>query len=95
MVKNIVNKIIKNRVYLLIAIGILLVSLISLGSAYIQSTLSIVGNTKIYKNSWIIHFDDNITPSEDSKTPLVPAEIVDTPWEKIEFGVHLEQPGDI
>ena len=94
MVKEIVGKIIRNRVYLLIAIGILLVSFITIGKSYIQNTLSIVGNTKINKNSWIIYFDE-IEMSSDSKTALVPADIIDVAKTQIEFGVHLEKPGDL
>ena len=63
MIKKIFNGKKKISFYFII-IGILLVG-ITLGSALLSSTLKVIGNSVIKKNSWVIYFDD-IDIAEDS-----------------------------
>ncbi|MCR4580972.1 MAG: hypothetical protein K5666_00470, partial [Bacilli bacterium] len=57
MVKRVYEKL-KNKKKVIVMLMVLLGLLsITIGSALITSTLSIVGNTTFKKNSWIIYFD--------------------------------------
>ena len=95
MFTNLLHKITKNKYYLTGAICIFLLLVITLGTALLRSSLSIVGNTKINENSWVIYFDhvhdeqfnDNITPDRR-------AVIVDDEKTRIEFEVDLH-PGEL
>ena len=49
---------------------------ISMGYAYMSTSLSIIGHTEIGANSWDIHFE-NLSVSEDSVIATVPASIQD------------------
>ena len=94
MLRKVINKLTQNKYYLIGAISILLLLIISLGTAALRSTLSLVGTTRINENSWILYFDhvhdeqfpDNITP--DRK-----AIIVDQAKTRIEFTIDLK-PGE-
>ena len=56
MFHNLLNSILKKKLYLFITVFVVLVVGISLGSAILTKTLSIGGKTKI-QNNWIIYFD--------------------------------------
>ena len=93
MFKEAINKILKNKYYLIGAISILLLLVITLGTAALRSTLSIIGNNTINENTWIIYFD-GIQTVDDSITPQDGARIVDRAKTRIEFTVDLK-PGEI
>ena len=95
MLKNIVQKITKNKYYLIGAISILLLLVITLGTAALRSTLSILGTTRIKENSWVIYFDhvhdEQFNDNVDAEKHAI---IVDQKKTRIEFTVDL-QPGEV
>jgi hypothetical protein len=91
--KEIFNKIKKHKLAFLLLGFALIISLISLGTAIVSGSISINGQSKINKNSWVIYFD-HVKISEDSVEASYPAQIVDREKTQIEFAVHLDKPGD-
>ena len=92
---KILDKITKNKYYFIGAISILLLLVITLGTAAIRSTLSIVGSSKIQENSWIIYFDHvHDEQFKDNVDPEKRAVIVDNKKTRIEFTVDLK-PGEL
>ena len=69
-----------------------LLLLISIGYAYISTSLSINGNTTIAANSWSIHFA-NLSIKEGSVIATTPAAI-QTDTTNISYSVELASPGD-
>ena len=65
---------------------------ISMGYAYMSTSLSIIGHTKIGANSWDIHFE-NLSVSEDSVIATVPASIQDN-GTSVKYSAVLETTGD-
>ena len=64
---------------------------ISMGYAYMSTSLSIIGHTEIGANSWDIHFE-NLSVSEDSVIATVPASIQDN-GTSVEYSAVLETTG--
>ena len=95
MLHNLLNNILKKKLYLIITVFVVLVVGISLGSAILTKTLSIGGKTKI-DNKWIIYFDkvvlnnNSVTNDDTSKD----AKIVDFEKQNIEFSANLSSVGD-
>ncbi|MBR6073021.1 MAG: InlB B-repeat-containing protein [Bacilli bacterium] len=95
MFTKLLHDITKNKYYLIGIISVFLLLIITLGTAALRSTLSIVGTTKIQENTWEIYFDhvhdeqfnDNVTPSKH-------AVIIDNEKTQIEFTVDLK-PGEV
>ncbi len=83
----------RNKFTFFMAIVVVLLTTMSLGVAFISSTLSIIGNTTIKENSWIIYFD-NVRKSSDSVASDKDAKIVDFKKTRIEFTANLKNPGD-
>jgi len=69
-----------------------LLLLISIGYAYISTSLSINGNTTIAANTWDIHFA-NLSIKEGSVIATTPAAI-QTDTTNISYSVELASPGD-
>ena len=67
-----------------------LLLLISIGYAYISTSLSINGNTTIAANSWSIHFA-NLSIKEGSVIATTPAAI-QTDTTNISYSVELASP---
>ena len=70
MFKKIFNG--KKKVTFYIGIVAVLIVFMTLGTALLSNTLTIIGNSKIKKNSWVIYFDDidiasDSSPNEDPK----------------------------
>ena len=93
MIKNFMHKLISNKKYLFMFIVLIGLLSITIGSALISSTLSLTGNSKINKNSWVIYFD-GIRVSSDSVETDSGAHIVDREKTQIDFSVDLKNPGD-
>ena len=91
--KSMFLKLKKNKFTFFMTITIVLLIMISLGTALISSTLSIIGNTTIKENSWIIYFD-KVRKSSDSVDSDNDAKIVDFKKTRIEFTADLKNPGD-
>ena len=87
--KNLNKK--KNKLLLLI----LLVLGISVGYAFISSTISINGTAGVNKNTWNIHWDENsVEETEGSVTPKSAAVVVGEKKDNVTFNVEFELPGD-
>ena len=99
MLKNIFKGKKKLSFYIILVI-VLLVG-ITLGSALLSSTLKIIGNSTIKKNSWVIYFDD-IDIAEDSapvdssndNARISKNGVADPTKQNIEFTASLKDPGD-
>ena len=91
----------KGRIKLYVGIVALLVVFMTLGTALLSRTITIMGNSKINKNSWIIYFDD-IDIAEDSSPVEDESErakislngVADPTKQNIEFTANLRNPGD-
>ena len=95
MFKDFIHKITKNKYYLIGVISVFLLLVISLGTAALRSTLSIVGTTKIQENTWEIYFDHvHDEQFNDNVTPEKHAVIIDREKTQIEFTVDLK-PGEV
>ena len=94
MLQNWIHKLFKNKKYLMMIIVLVALLTITIGSALISSSLSVVGNTTFKKNSWIIYFD-NIHVPVDSVSTDKPADIVDMAKTRVEFRAELKRPGDL
>ena len=70
-----------------------LIFIISVGYAYLSSSLSITGSTAVSGNTWDIHFA-NVDETDESVTASTPANIDPNDNTKISFSVTLEKPGD-
>ena len=99
MIKNVFNG--KKKIsFYLILIGVILVG-ITMGSALLSSTLKVIGNSEVKKNSWVIYFDD-IDIAEDSapnsnsndNASISVNGVADPTKQNIEFTAHLNDPGD-
>lgn len=66
---------------------------ISVGFAYLTTTLNINGSTLIRGNSWDVHFE-NITITDGSVTATSEPEIESETNTNIHYTVDLERPGD-
>ena len=91
--KKILLKIKQNKFLFVTSIALILMLTLTLGSAILSNTLSIIGNTKIKENSWIIYFTD-VRVSTDSVEAEKEAKIVDYAKTRIEFTANLKNPGD-
>ena len=90
------KSIFKNKKILYPIIVLCLALCLTLGYSFLKTTLTINGNTKISKNSWVIYFD-NVSIASDSVHNEDPAkEAIITNQEKtnIEFTANLNNPGD-
>ena len=65
---------------------------ISVGYAYLNSTLSIMGHTELSANTWNIHFE-NLSVTDGSVSATTPAQISGNTT-SISYSVLLERPGD-
>lgn len=64
------------------------------GYSYLQETLTVDGNTDVYKNSWNIHFkSDTFNVSENSAIVLEQPTFTDNET-KLNFGINLDKPGN-
>ncbi len=95
MFHNLLNSILKKKLYLFITVFAVLVVGISLGSAILTKTLSIGGKTKI-QNNWIIYFDEVVlnTDSVKNDDTSKDAKIVDFEKQNIEFSANLSSITD-
>ncbi len=80
----------KNKLHLTIIIFVVLL-LLSLGYAFLTTTLTINGTTNIDSNTWDIHLE-NIYVEEDSVSATAPT--IDTNKTTVTYSVHLSKPGD-
>ena len=99
MLKNFISGKKRLPIYIII-VSVLLVG-ITLGSAFLSSTLKIIGNSKINKNSWVIYFDDidiaeDSAPVENSNdnARISKNGVADPTKQNIEFTASLKDPGD-
>lgn len=68
---------------------------ITVGFAYLSTTLGINGIAGIKGNSWDIHWDNaSIKATEGSITPKTAAYVSDEERKNVDFAVELELPGD-
>ena len=95
MFHNLLNSILKKKLYLFITVFVVLVVGISLGSAILTKTLSIGGKTKI-QNNWIIYFDKVVLNNNSVKNndTSKDAKIVDFEKQNIEFSANLSSIDD-
>ena len=93
MIKKIVSKLKFNKFTIVMGVLFIMLVTVTLGNAFLRSTLSIIGDTTIKKNSWIIYFDD-VEKSIDSVSSEKDAKIVDQAKTRIEFEATLSNPGD-
>ena len=80
----------RNNLYLILVF--LVVFLIGIGYAVLNTTLNINGATGIAKTTWDVHFE-NIVMVEENVTAITPATISENGTE-ITFTVPLAKPGD-
>ena len=93
MIKKLALKLKMSKFSLVTSIFLILLVTISLGSAFLKDTLSIIGNSTIKKSSWVIYFDD-VQKATDSINSEKDARIVDFKKTRIEFSADLKNPGD-
>ena len=95
MLRNLLNNVLKKKLYLFITIFVILIVGISLGSAILTKTLNIVGKTKI-ENNWIIYFDNVVLNNDSVKNDDISndAKIVDFEKQNIEFNANLSSIND-
>ena len=84
------------RISKYIFVSLILLAIMTIGYGIISSTLTIVGNTKIQKNSWIIYFDDVTIANDSVKNEDInkDARITNTEKNNINFTAYLKNPGD-
>lgn len=86
----------KKNSKLLFSVLILAVFILSgaVGYSYLHETLTVDGNTNVYKNNWNIHFDsESLNVIENSAQILSEPTFTDNAT-KINFGVNLDKPGN-
>lgn len=86
------KKFLSKRTFKAIIPLLLLLLIVSIGYAYVSSSLGIFGTSGIPKMSWDVHFD-NIVESENSIKAKSPAELLNNNT-KLEFDVAFETLGD-
>ena len=91
----------KNKIKIYVGIVALLVVFMTLGTALLSRTVTIIGKSKINKNSWVIYFDDidiaeDSSPVEDEseKAKISKNGVADPTKQNIEFTANLRNPGD-
>ena len=86
----------KNKKILYSIIVLCLALFLTLGYSFLKTTLTINGNTKISKNSWVIYFDDVSIASDSvhNEDPTKEAVITNQEKTNIEFTANLNNPGD-
>ena len=98
MFSRLFNKIRKNKFTVLITVFVVGLITITLGSALLNSILTLTGNTKIKENKWLIHFEfvDNIHASHPNTDSSLDARITDstTKKENISFTTKFQDVGD-
>ena len=98
MFSKLSEKIRKNKFTVLITVFVIGLISITLGSALINSILTLTGTTKIAKNEWNIHFEfvDNIDASNPNTDSNMDAKITDatTKKENISFTSNFKKVGD-
>ncbi len=80
----------KKKYFLSTMLLVLLLLLVTIGYAYLSTTLSINGSSKINDASWDIHFE-NVQVTEGSVTANNP---VINPNTTVTYNVTLSKPGD-
>ena len=101
MIKNIING--KKKITFFIAIILVAILGVTLGTALLSSTLSINGTSTVKKNSWKIYFDGveiandsapNENEEDDAKIVMDGADGISSTKQNIEFTANLKKPGD-
>ena len=85
-----------NKQIRFLLIGILLVT-ITVGYAFLNTTLSITGTTKIDSNTWDVRFskiESEVVTGHASITTPAAIKTTTSPNDTVEFNVHLSKPGD-
>lgn len=82
----------KRKKYLVGAL--LLVALLGIGYAYLQTTLNISGTTKVSKNTWSIYWDNiQVTDGSVTGTQVVANPTISNST-SVSFSVSLDKPGE-
>ena len=84
----------KNSVFLVIGI-LLVVAIITVGYAALQTTLQINGDASIGGATWDIHFENIEATNESTVTPTVAPTASGTDTTTLEYEVSLPKPGDV
>ena len=81
----------KNRTTVLLTL-IIIIAVMVIGYAALQTTLNILGNTTVKGNSWDVHWA-NVQVSDGSTTDIITAATITNPTQ-VEFNINLNKPGD-
>ena len=81
----------RKKYFLSTILLVLLLLLVTIGYAYLSTTLSINGTSKIQDASWDIHFE-NVKVTTGSVS--APAPVIDTAKTTVTYNVTLSKPGD-
>lgn len=86
----------KRNSKLIFSVLVLAVFILSglVGYSYLNETLTVDGNTDVYKNNWNIHFDsESFHVLENSGIVLSQPTFTDNET-KLSFGINLDKPGN-
>ena len=76
-------------------IFIFLLLLISLGFAYLSSSLNIIGNATVRRNTWNVYWDNvQVTNGSVSGTNVTTPATINTNKTQVSFSIVLSTPGD-
>lgn len=76
-------------------IVLVVVALIGIGYAYLQTTLSISGTTKVSQNSWSIYWDNiHVTDGSVTGVQVTTAPTLSNNDTSVSFSVNLKKPGE-
>ena len=81
----------KNRTTVFLTL-IIIIAVMVIGYAALQTTLNILGNTTVKGNSWDVHWA-NVQVSDGSTTDIITAATITNPTQ-VEFNINLNKPGD-
>lgn len=86
----------KRNSKLIFSVLILAVFILSgaVGYSYLRETLTVDGNTDVYKNNWNIHFDSNSLHVIENSAQILSEPTFTDNETKINFGVNLDKPGN-
>lgn len=81
----------KKRITIFLTL-IIIIAVMVIGYAALQTTLNITGNTSIKGNSWDVHWA-NVQISPGSTTDVITPATITNPTQ-VEFNINLNKPGD-
>lgn len=66
----------------------------TVGYSYLHETLTVDGNTNVYKNNWNIHFKSDSFEVLDNKALIINEPTFTDNDTKLNFGINLDKPGN-